>query len=160
MSSYKELADRLRGIQPLKEVFCCGKVVSVDGLTCMVEVGSDTIEVSLRPTELAQSGELLVVPKVGSAVVCGCLEGDYSRMVILAMDIADQIMMTGKVVLNGGNLGGLINISALTSKLNDLVSTFNSHTHGNGNNGAPTTAPQSTAKTFSKGDYEDTKVTH
>lgn len=157
--SYKELADRLREIQPQREVFCCGKVVSVDGLTCMVAVGTDTIEVSLRPTELAQSGELLVVPKVGSAVVCGCLEGDYSRMVILAMDVADQIMMTGTVVLNGGGLGGLVNIGALTNKLNNLVNAFNSHTH-TGNMGAPTSPPASPADTFSQADYEDTQVTH
>lgn len=159
MSSYRELADRLRDIQSQREVFCCGKVVSVDGLTCMVEVGSDTIEVSLRPTELAQSGELLIVPKVGSAVVCGCVEGDYSRMVILAMDVADQIMMTGKVVINGGGLGGLVNIAALTGKLNELVDMFNAHTH-TGNMGAPTSPPTSPANSFAQGDYEDKQVTH
>lgn len=160
MSSYKELADRLRGIQPQKEVFCCGKVVSVDGLTCMVAVGSDKIEASLRATEVSNSGEILVVPAVGSAVICGCINGDYSQLVVLAMDSADKILITGEVVLNGGALGGLVNIRSLTAKLNELVSTFNSHKHGNGNNGSPTNPPQYSAKTFKSGDYEDTKIKH
>lgn len=159
MLSFRELADRLRDIQSQREVFCCGKVVSVDGVTCMVEVGSDTIEVSLRPTELAQSGELLIVPKVGSAVVCGCVEGDYSRMVMLSMDVADHILMTGKVIINGGGLGGLVNIASLTGKLNELVDMFNAHTH-TGNMGALTSAPTSPANAFAQGDYEDKQVTH
>ena len=157
---YRQLADRLRSVQKVTETFTYGKVVSVEGLTCMVEVGADKIEAKLRATEVANSGESLVVPTVGSAVICGCINGDYSQLVVLAMDSADKILMTGEVVLNGGALGGLVNIRSLTAKLNELVSTFNSHKHGNGNNGSPTTPPQSSAKTFKSGDYEDTKIKH
>lgn len=75
------------------------------------------------------------------------------------------------ITLNGGGLDGLVKINDITTKLNELVETFNSHTHsgvitavsgGSGNpavgipgNSATTTLD---AKPFSKTDYENTKV--
>ena len=47
---------------------------------------------------------------------------------------------------------------ALTGKLNELVKTFNGHTH-QGVHG-PTGKPLTEAKEFSRGDYEDEFVTH
>lgn len=74
-----------------------------------------------------------------------------------------------EIVLNGGGLGGLVQIADITAKLNDLVKTFNSHTHSNvviqvtgqatGTLG-PSGKPDQSADTFSQADYENPKVKH
>jgi len=76
------------------------------------------------------------------------------------------------VEINGGNNGGVINISELTQKLNQLVSeiealkaTFNTHTHsgvtiGGGTSAVPVTPHSSNFSTFSESDYEDQSFTH
>ena len=82
-----------------------------------------------------------------------------SQLVVLVVDQAESI------TINGGKLGGLINIAALTDKINELVDRFNSHTHqltgvqpGSGSVTAP--APIVKADKFNKNDYEDNKITH
>ena len=80
-----------------------------------------------------------------------------------------------KIVLNGGELGGLINIEPLTRKINDLIEAFNTHTHSipSGtvavtgtaaaqNNPKPVEVPAPASKhdKVRRGDYEDTNVTH
>lgn len=157
--SYKELANRLRELQPQRETFVSGVVVKVEGLTCFVDIGGTEIEANLRPTEIGIDGELLVVPKVGSAVVMASMNGDLAHMLVLAMDAAEELRLSGKMIINDGVQGGLININALTKKLNAFVDSFNTHTH-TGNMGAPTSIPMVEAKTFVAGDYEDTNVTH
>lgn len=165
MASYKELTDRLKELQPQKETFISGTVVSVDGCTCIVEVGSSQLEASLRPTETEQSGELLLIPKVGSAVVMASMNGDYSRLVVLSCDVVEKVLVSGelvyqsaKITINEGSLGGLVNIKDLTEKLNALVNVFNTHVHPHPQ--GPTSAPQQQVDTFVASDYEDTSVTH
>lgn len=165
MAPYKELTDRLKALQPTKEIFVSGVVVSVDGCTCMVEVGSSQIEASLRPTEMEQSGELLLIPKVGSAVVLASMNGDYSSLVVLSCDVVEKVLLSGeliyqsaKITINDGSFGGLIKIKDLTEKLNALVDAFNTHTHPHPQ--GPTSAPQQQAQSFAAADYEDTSVTH
>lgn len=83
------------------------------------------------------------------------------------------LLMNNDVIsFNGGGLDGLIKINDLTTKLNDFVNTFNSHTHNVpagaflvGATGAvpspapvPVETPMQSAQTFSKGDYENEKV--
>ena len=61
---------------------------------------------------------------------------------------------------------GLINIGTLTDKINELVRTFNGHTHQVSTTGSATAqtgtaaAVTSKASELNKQDYEDTKVTH
>lgn len=82
------------------------------------------------------------------------------------------VMDTNLINFNGGGLQGLIKIVDLTSKLNELVNTFNAHTHNvppgsflvAATAGVPNPAPipvQSTLQTaqpFNKTDYENTKI--
>lgn len=110
-------------------------------------------------SETDDGGQLLVVPKVGSAVIVGSLSGDLAELAVLAIDKAESITLTATTVtLNGGKLGGLVKVAELTQKLNELVQAFNGHTH-TGTHG-PTSPPVSQAKAFSKDDYEDTTVKH
>ena len=55
-----------------------GIVKSVNGSTCDVEIGSLLVpDVRLRASETDDNGEMLIVPKVGTAVIIGSLSGDY-----------------------------------------------------------------------------------
>ena len=143
-----------------------GEVVSVDGETCTVEFASQRVEgVRLRASLAEVEEQLLVVPKVGSAVVVGSLSGDLAELVVLVVDEVERIE------INGGKLGGLINIEQLVDKLNGLVRSFNSHTHtipsggvvcGELPNAAPVSVPKTagSAQEFSRGDFEDETIKH
>ena len=109
-------------------------------------------DVRLRASEAIEEGQLLVTPAIGSAVIVGSLSGDLTQLVILAIDRAESI------VINGGKLGGLINIEPLTQKMNDLIQAINSHTH-QGTHG-PTGPPLQPVKQFNRRDYEDSNIKH
>lgn len=118
-----------------------------------VEIGSLLVpDVRLRASETDDNGEMLIVPKVGTAVIIRSLSGDYSSLVVLAVDHVESI------TINGGKLGGLINIEDLTKRLNELVKAVNSHTH-QGTHG-PTGPPLTKAQEFKKTDYEDVTIKH
>lgn len=146
--------------------FYQGIVKAVDGLTCTVTFGSQDVSgIRLRASLTERGGQMLVTPKVGSAVVVGSLSGDLSDLVVVLVDEVETIEV------GGGKLGGLINIEALTEKLNALVEAFNGHTHivppggvivGTLTNAAPVNVPQilAPAANFSRRDYEDDTVKH
>jgi len=154
MNEYSKLKEYLEKIGGGKDITIYqGIVNSVDGCLCEVQVGGIAIpDVRLRASEMDDDGQMLVTPKVGTAVIFGSLNGDLSQLVILQVDHIETI------VINGGKLGGLINIEQLTDKINELVNTFNNHTH-TGVHG-PTGTPNGTANNFDKGDYEDETIKH
>ncbi|MBR1467470.1 MAG: hypothetical protein IJ606_02440 [Bacteroidaceae bacterium] len=154
MNEYSKLKDLLLGVGGGKDITIYqGIVNSVDGCMCEVQIGGIAIpDVRLRASEMDDEGEMLVTPKIGTAVTVGSLSGDLTQLVVLQVDHIESI------VINGGKLGGLINIEQLTDKINGLVDTFNSHTH-TGVHGA-TSAPNSPASSFRKGDYEDETIRH
>lgn len=153
MNEYSKLKEFLNGFGGKGIAITQGIVKSVSGNMCEVEIGSIVIPgVRLRASELDDEGEMLVTPKIGTAVTVGSLSGDLTQLVVLQVDHIESI------VINGGKLGGLINIEQLTDKINGLVDTFNSHTH-TGVHGA-TSGPNSPASSFRKGDYEDESVKH
>jgi hypothetical protein len=163
MDQYRRLRDNLmQMIGAGKEITIWqGIVKSVEGTTCTVTFGTLDVEgVRLRASLAENESHLLIVPKVGTAVVVGSLSNDLSLLVVLAVDEVESI------TINGGKLGGLINIESLTQKINELVRTFNNHTHQVSTTGSATAqtgtaaAVTSKASELNKSDYEDTKVTH
>lgn len=152
-----------------------GIITSVDGVTCSIRFGSQEVSgIRLRASLSDNDRQILVVPKVDTAVIVGSLSGDLSELVVLKADEIESIEV------NGGKLGGLINIDDLTDKLNKLVNevnalkdAFNGHTHTGDVTGscpagkvkgsctclAPTGKAQNASK-FNKDDYEDTTVIH
>lgn len=121
MNEYSKLKDYLSGIGGNGIAITQGIVKSVSGKLCEVEIGNIVIpDVRLRASELDDDGEMLVTPKVGSAVTVGSLNGDLSQLVVLQVDHIESI------VINGGGLGGLINIEQLTGKLNAIEDDINS----------------------------------
>jgi hypothetical protein len=163
MDQYRRLRDNLMQMMGSgKEITIWqGIVKSVEGTTCTVTFGTLDVEgVRLRASLAENESHLLIVPKVGTSVVVGSLSNDLSLLVVLAVDEAESI------TINGGKLGGLINIESLTQKINELVRTFNNHTHQVSTTGSATAqtgtaaAVTSKASELNKSDYEDTKVTH
>lgn len=163
MDQYRRLRDNLMQMMGAgKEITIWqGIVKSVEGTTCTVIFGTLDVEgVRLRASLAENESHLLIVPKVGTAVVVGSLSNDLSLLVVLAVDEVESI------TINGGKLGGLINIESLTQKINELVRTFNNHTHQVSTTGSATAqtgtaaAVTSKASELNKSDFEDTKVTH
>lgn len=143
-----------------------GIVVSVEDKICTVRFGSmDVSGVRLRASEAADDAQLLIVPRVDTAVIVGSLSGDLTQLAVLSVDAVDRIE------INGGKLGGLVNIEALTDSINRLVDAFNNHTHtiptggvvcGTYPNANPVSVPKVTspAEKLDKADYEDETVKH
>lgn len=156
MDKHRELADHLRSFGAGRTMSIYqGIVRKVEGLMCDVEIGSITIpEVRLRASLSTDENHLLITPAIGSPVIVGSLSGDLTELVVLAVDRVESVLF------NGGKLGGLINIEALTEKLNALVETINTHTHISGEKGTPTAKPTKRAEPFSASHYEDTTIKH
>ena len=166
MTPERRLADNIRRLNPVAMWMTQGEVIAVDGQTCTVQIGEAQIQgVRLRASLSSRERQMLVVPKVGSPVTLGCLTGDLNNLVVLQVDEIES------VTINGGKLGGLVNIEALTDKINELVDAFNKHQHSllpgtivttGGPNTNPVTVPSPTKKAsrFDKNDYEDPSITH
>lgn len=155
MDQYRELATLIKQASSggSRVTILQGIVKEVSDVTCTVEIGSLTVsDVRLRASEKPEETQILITPAIGSAVILASLSGDMTNLVVVAVDVAESI------TINGGKLGGLINIEALTAKLNELVQVFNSHTHTAPN--GPTTPPTTSAKQLQRKDYEDEKIKH
>lgn len=161
MDEYRQLQEHLRNVSGGRKTTSIyqGIVKSVDGNLCEVKVGNiDIPGVRLKASELDDDGLMVVTPMVGSAVIIGSLSGDLTELVVLQVDHVESI------VVNGGRLGGLINITQLTTKINELVEAFNAHTHqvtvSHPGGTFTTIKPMQAAKRFDRGDYEDEKIKH
>lgn len=159
MDDYRELRDRLAGIGGKKITIYQGIVKKVQGCLCDVEIGRIVIPgVRLRASEKEDQGAMLLTPKIGTAVTVGSLSGDLSQLVVLQVDHIENI------VINGGKLGGLINIEALTAKINELIEAFNNHTHqvtvSHPGGTFTTVAPASPASSLNRDDFEDASIKH
>ena len=159
MDQYRQLRDSIASLIPQRAAILQGIVKAVGGITCTVTVGNiDIPGVRLRASELDNDQQLLITPKVGSPVILGSLSGDLTDLAVLQVDQAASI------TINGGSLGGLINIVDLTQRLNDLVQAFNAHTHSvtvaHPGGTFTTLKPAASASSFNRSDYEDTLVTH
>lgn len=148
-----------------------------------IDEGAPLLGVNLQANQESKFG-VVVYPRVGSYVVVGFVV-DGSAGVVLMTDDVESIEMVVKddntslkitedgIVMNGGDLGGLVKVEELTSKLNELIDAFNNHTHtlsaytvnvegspSKQSNTAPITVPAITSKhtKVKRGDYENEKV--
>ena len=152
------------------------KVKSVQGdTTCTVELDGLTVsDVRLRAVVNSETSKILVTPKTGSYVLVADLSGDLSQLAVVGYSEVEKIEVDAndKIIFNGGENKGLIQIEKLTQKLNDLVNKFNQHTHPGTFSGTIGGAPvsgtinatsiptQITEPFFVKSDYEDENITH
>jgi hypothetical protein len=127
-----------------------------------------------------------ITPAVAVAVLSEKIDriamkiGDTTAMIIdgqvdLSTGDTTVKITTDGVTINGGALGGLVKIEALTGKINDLIEAYNAHTHelppgtvsvtGSPTaqaNPAPVMVPAITSQhpAVSASDYEDEHVKH
>lgn len=162
MDQNKRLADNIRALAGGQKITIYqGIVETVDGITCTCRFGNVSVSgVRLRASLADEESQMLITPAAGSAVIVGSLSGDLNQLVVLQADKVES------VIINGGNLGGMVNIRELTDKINALVDLFNSHTHPvstTGTAAAQTGTAQATLQTaqrFDAKEYEDDKIKH
>lgn len=167
---------------------CIGTVKDVDEKegTCVVERDGSPELNDVRLNAVIDEGitdRFTVIPAVGSFVLV-LLMDDTEGLIVSTSKIEKVAIKTGDisvnvsaggVIINGGSLGGMIDIARLTDKVNELVKAFNDHTHmipaggikTQGSAAAQATvvpvsipAIQQKAQELAKGDYEDEKVKH
>lgn len=167
---------------------CIGTVKEVDEKerTCVVERDGSPELNEVRLNAVIDEGVtdcFTVIPSVGSFVQVLLLD-ETEGLVVATSKIAKVMAKTGDVtmevsaqgiVMNGGKLGGVIDIAKLTEKVNGLVDAFNGHTHTIASGAiatqgsataqatvAPVTVPavKRKAEKLDRGDYEDEVVKH
>ncbi len=172
MDIYGKIAKTIKAMGAAQGVVLfTAEVDSVEDESCTVKIGTlELTDVRLRAVLNSESDKIVVTPKRGSRVLVADMSGgSYIDLVVLSYSEIEKVEVAIEqttytidkdgIVMNGGNNGGLINIQELTDKLNDLITAFNTHTHGVqsfGNSSATGTL----AKAFNASDYEDTKVKH
>lgn len=150
-----------------------GDVVAVDmeQLTIDIKDGDlDLYNVRLNAITGGSDSQLVIIPKVGSQVIYIPFDQSLTTTYAMAFSDIDHIEVAN-LKLNKGENGGLINIEALTSKLNALVdalnqlkSDFNAHAHTCAAPDSPSTPPMAPSvanpQKFNSADYEDALITH
>lgn len=157
--------------------------VNVLARTCDVTTISGKESTAILGVKLMASVDdgILLVPSIGSTVyVC---YSTYNVPYVSLFSSLDQVLfisgssqvsiVDGKIMLNDGSFGGLVEVAQLVTKLNnleslvnDLVTKYNSHTHilalsaGTGT-AAPTATTEPTVLTATvRTDIENTSVQH
>lgn len=145
-----------------------------------LDEGAPILSCSLQGDQDGEDGFLLI-PKVGSYVIVGLVDGQDAGVVLLtdeldALDvkIGDRTLSFTPegIVFNGGNLGGLIKVEELTTKLNTIEQDINSLKQalstwtpipsdgGAALKAAVTSWAGKQLQKSKRGDYEDPNVKH
>lgn len=138
MDIYSKIKDAIREIAG-KELswLRVAKVVSCNGYKCTVMIGSLRLEdVRLRAVVNDKEDKVLLTPKIGSMVLVYDLSAGRLRdLVVLSMSEVEKIEIkagnttididNNGIILNGGNLDGLVKAQALTDRLNALENDIN-----------------------------------
>ncbi|WP_448529201.1 hypothetical protein [Raineya sp.] len=144
----ERLVAAIKKVSNASATLATGKVVSIDAEThtCDIELdseGADIFGVRLRAVVDDANG-LILVPKINSEVVIAKI--NTSQWVVVATAelesikilIGSQTLIIDEngFVFNEGNLGGLVKLNDLVSKLNaienkvnSIISHYNSHNH-------------------------------
>jgi hypothetical protein len=130
-----------------------GTVESIQGNTCTCTINDQ----SILPAVNLQAGVcdgILIIPSIGSTVVI-MYSTQINPFVVLYSDIdkaylqvglaSIEMLADGSITLNDGTDGGLVKgdplvekLNNLENKVNDLITTFNTHTHNVISVGSPT----------------------
>ncbi|MDX2304606.1 MAG: hypothetical protein NW226_17490 [Microscillaceae bacterium] len=103
--------------------------------------------VRLCAIEDAIDNKIVIYPKVESLGLVSLIENRKTEAFLLAVSEVEsfELKAEGNIVFNGGDLGGLVKVESLVSRLNaiedrvNLIQTnYNAHTHPS--NGSPTTS--------------------
>lgn len=103
-------------------------------------------------------GSVVLIPEKGSLCVIASLEGVDTECLLISAEKVKRIQVksTTEIVFNEGQVGGLVKVQELTDVLNDIVSSFNLHTHPIVGNA--TSTPIKTIETVERGKLENKKI--
>jgi hypothetical protein len=182
-----ELRQIKEGIQRLANTFgkdyvstvdCNVTAVNESNRTCSVEPITTSLATGFNEVALTADPNdgFICYPEIDSTVrVAVTNKGEkyilqFSDLSKIRITIGNSeiVVKDSDITFNDGNLGGLVKLNDLITKLNNLenkvnaiISTFNSHTHI-GNLGAPTAPPtipiSGTLTPTQKTDLENTKI--
>lgn len=146
----KEIGDHIRRISGVQPVVLSGKVQEVqeaDG-TCSVllSIDDDPTEGVLLTSVSGVAEGVVILPKADSQVWVAEIDGpgkwgivkygEIEKVTVKMGGTPELVVTEGEIVMNGGDLGGLVKVQSLVSKLNrlenalnGLITKFNSHTH-------------------------------
>jgi hypothetical protein len=173
--SIKQAVEMLSGTELADKVYIMtGTVISINepAGTCSVEAitGKATTQIDNVEFQAVVADGIDIIPVMGSEVKV--IWSKYTQPFIAQYSEVDKIFIAGNLVhFNEGQLGGMVKVITLTEKLNNLeskvnsiMSSYNSHIHSNGNMGSPTGAPlvpiTGTLTPTNQSDIEDTKIIH
>ncbi|MEG1998452.1 MAG: hypothetical protein RRY55_01310 [Bacteroidales bacterium] len=178
MDAYSSIKKSIRDMTSVSNAstLFTAKVKSVNGETCTIEVDGCTLtDVRMRAVINGNSSKILITPSTDSYVLVADLSDNLSQLAVVSYSEVQKIEIDSSdgIIINGGDLGGMIKIQELTKKLNDLVDWCKRHVHSgvitavSGGSGAPavgtlgsSAAPTPAPSSFNKEDYEDTKLKH
>ena len=151
--------------------------------TCNVTTISGRESTAIESVRLMASLDdgVLIVPTIGSTIFV--TYSDFNVPFVALFSEVDQVLfisgssqlsiVDGKIMLNDGSYGGLVEVTALVTKLNnlenlvnDLITKYNAHTHiltlssGSGTAAPTATAEGQTLTPTQRGDIENTLITH
>lgn len=182
----KEAVQHLAGTHGEDKCFLVAATVTAVNIaarTCDVTTITGVQSINLPGVLLMASLDdgILFVPTVGSVVFVSY--SNFNVPYVTLFSQLDQVlfivgstalqMIDGKLMMNDGSYGGLVEVVPMVQKLNNLenlvnslVTLFNSHTHilaltsGTGT-AAPTVAPEATVLTPTvRTELENTTITH
>lgn len=165
-----------------------GTVQNIDeqNRSCEIKIDDDLTLFNCRLNAVLDSyqNHLLIVPKDQSAVAFVCVDGKPTDPLIIAYSEIDKLLLQienttlqinkDNIKINGGNLGGLINIDDLKNNLDQLknyvealntaistgLSAVGESTAASGTAAKTAYTTAMAGKSVSFQDMEDTKITH
>jgi len=107
-----------------------GKVVSVEGESCTVQVNGrlELTDIRLKATINGKEEKVMLTPKIGSYVLLGSLTGDEKDMTLLKMDEMEKMEYHQdqlSVTINSTDNSVLIDADGTVIELNDRVKVRN-----------------------------------
>jgi hypothetical protein len=183
-------ADVIRQLKELVkakgDIFFNAEITAITGDTCSIRIsgGLELTDVMLKVTNDKKEDKFIMIPTVGSIVLVSCNNGDLRDISVIGVDDPERIFYkhkdvsididakTGKIIINGGDLGGLIKIEELVNRLNaieDYVKNFqtkyDAHVHtgvtpGSGSTAVTVSILGTPPEKSQRDPLEDKNVTH
>jgi len=152
-----------------------GTVIDVDSVNFTADCNINGVTFYAVPLKVVTGSQasFVEIPSVGANVLLSFRDGNIQRPQIISIDKSDKLLITMSTLVqfNQGQLGGLVDVIALTTKLNNienllnnLITLFNTHTHNVTAVGSPTgpsiLQESGTLTPTQRANIEDTTIIH
>lgn len=133
------------------------KVVDVDEENATMDVKGVSDDLEYYDVSLG-CGSVVLIPELGSLCVIAILEGVDTDCLLISAEKVERIKIKAstEIVFNEGQLGGLVKVQELTDVLNDMVNSFNLHTHPIA--GSSSSTPVKTIQTIEREKLENKNI--